>query len=223
MIITIDGPSGTGKTTIARLVAKKMGFTYFDTGAMYRAFAWFLLNKKIDISDVTTIEKMLPQFHFAIQEGSLGKRYYVDHMDVTDLIRSKEITDIVSPVSALKAVRSLLSKTQKEYGKRGKAVFEGRDLGTVIFPEATVKIFLTARPEVRAKRRYKELMEKNPSQEQSEEAILHAINKRDEFDSTREIAPLKCAPDAHVIDTSDLTIDQVVEKILDYIQTKIHP
>lgn len=223
MIITIDGPSGTGKTTIARLVAEKMGFAYFDTGAMYRAFAWYLLSNKIDISDISTIEKRLPQFHFAIQDGSQGKRYFVDHVDVTDLIRSKEITDIVSPVSALKAVRTLLSKTQKEYGKRGNAVFEGRDIGTVIFPEATIKVFLTARPEVRAKRRYKELVAKNPSQQQSEEAILHAITKRDEFDSTREIAPLKCAPDAQVIDTSDLTIDQVVEKILDYIQTKKHP
>ena len=220
MIITLDGPSGTGKSTIARLVAGRLGLSYFDTGAMYRAFAWFLLNRKIDIADLEAIETALPAFKFIVQDLPSGKRYFVGNIDVSEQIRSKEITDIVSPVSALKAVRSLLSQTQREYGAKGNALFEGRDLGTVIFPQAEIKIFLTARAEVRARRRYKELLTKNPNLDLSEESILEAINKRDEFDSTREIAPLKCPPDAHVVDTSDLSIDQVVEEILKYVKIK---
>jgi cytidylate kinase len=220
MIITLDGPSGTGKSTIARLVADQLGLSYFDTGAMYRAFAWFLLNRNIDIADLPTIEAALPGFKFIVQDLPSGKRYFVGNTDVSEQIRSKEITDIVSPVSALKVVRALLSQTQREYGMKGNALFEGRDLGTVIFPQAEVKIFLTARADVRATRRYKELLGKNPSLELTEESILESINKRDEFDSTREIAPLKCPSDAHIVDTSDLTIDQVVEEILNYVKTK---
>jgi len=222
MIITLDGPSGTGKSTIAKLVADQLGLSYFDTGAMYRGFAWFLLNRNIDIKDLPTIEAALPDFKFIVQDLPTGKRYFVGNTDVSEQIRSKEITDIVSPVSALKVVRGLLSQTQRDYGMKGNALFEGRDLGTVIFPYAEVKIFLTARADVRATRRYKELLAKNPSLDLTEESILESINKRDEFDSTREIAPLKCPPDAHIVDTSDLTIDQVVEEILNYVKTKKH-
>jgi cytidylate kinase len=216
MIIAIDGPSGTGKTTVARLVAEQLGYGYFDTGAMYRAFSWYLLTKGIELTDTHAIESALPHFSFSIIQDEKGKRYFVGRNDVTDLIRSKNVTDVVSLVSSYRPVRDLLSQTQREYGKKGNAVFEGRDLGTVIFPHAEVKVFLTARADVRAKRRYAELQQKNSNQHLTEKDILEAINKRDELDSTREIAPLKCACDAFVLDTSDLSIDQVVVKIVEY-------
>lgn len=220
MIITIDGPSGTGKTTIARLIAERLGFSYFDTGAMYRAFSWYLLDRHIDPSDLASVEKALQHFQFQIVKTDEGRRYLVGNQDVTDQIRSKVVTDVVSQVSSYKLVRDLLSKTQREYGQRGNAVFEGRDLGTVIFPAAEIKIFLTARADVRAKRRFAELSEKNSKQKLTEQEILESINRRDEYDSTREIAPLRCADDAITVDTSDLTIEQVVDKILFYIRQR---
>jgi cytidylate kinase len=221
MIITLDGPSGTGKSTIAKLIAQKLGFTYFDTGAMYRAFAWYLLVNHVNIHDASEIGAILPSFSFDITESTSCKRYLVNGTDVTDLIRTPEITEVVSPVSAHKVVRDLLSKTQRECGSRGNAVFEGRDLGSVIFPSADLKIYLTARPEVRAKRRYLEFLAKNPTSGFSESEILASINKRDEYDSSREIAPLKCPSDAIVVDTSDLSIDQVVTQIIIHAKSKL--
>ncbi|MCX6988748.1 MAG: (d)CMP kinase [Chlamydiae bacterium] len=217
MIITIDGPSGTGKTTIARLLAERLGFTYFDTGSMYRAFAWFLMDRAVDVSDLPAIEKATREFQFSILDLVEGKRYLVGSQDVTEVIRTSQVTALVSAVAALRVVRDLLSAHQRAYGKKGDAVFEGRDLGSVIFPQAEVKIFLTARAEVRAKRRYAELVAKNLSHAQNEAAILVLLNQRDELDSTREIAPLKCPADAITIDTSDLTVDQVVQSILNHI------
>lgn len=217
MIITIDGPSGTGKTTIARLLAERLGFTYFDTGSMYRAFAWFLMDRAVDVSDLPAIEKATREFQFSILDLVDGKRYLVGSQDVTEVIRTSQVTALVSAVAALRVVRDLLSAHQRAYGKKGDAVFEGRDLGSVIFPQAEVKIFLTARAEVRAKRRYAELVAKNLSHAQNEAAILVLLNQRDELDSTREIAPLKCPADAITIDTSDLTVDQVVQSILNHI------
>ena len=217
MIITIDGPSGTGKTTIARLLAERLGFTYFDTGSMYRAFAWFLMDRAVELSDLPAIEKATKEFQFSILDLVDGKRYLVGSQDVTEVIRTSQVTALVSAVAALRVVRDLLSAHQRAYGKKGDAVFEGRDLGSVIFPQAEVKIFLTARAEVRAKRRYAELVAKNLSHAQNEAAILVLLNQRDELDSTREIAPLKCPADAITIDTSDLTVDQVVQSILNHI------
>lgn len=220
MIITIDGPSGTGKSTIARMLADKLEMTYFDTGSMYRSFAWFLIDRGVDIADLSAVEKATGEFKFSILDQPSGKRYHVGSTDVTEVIRTAEITSLASKAAALRVVRDLLSSTQRTYGLKGDAVFEGRDLGTVIFPDAEIKIFLTARPEVRAKRRHAELVAKNPSHVHSESAILSAINQRDEFDSTREIAPLRCPADAFSVDTSDLSVDQVIEKILNYIQLK---
>lgn len=217
MIITIDGPSGTGKTTIARLLAERLGFTYFDTGSMYRAFAWFLMDRAVELSDLPGIEKATKEFQFSILDLVDGKRYLVGSQDVTEVIRTSQVTALVSAVAALRVVRDLLSAHQREYGKKGDAVFEGRDLGSVIFPRAEVKIFLTARADVRAKRRYAELIAKNLSHAQNEAEILISLNQRDALDSTREIAPLQCPADAITIDTSDLTVDQVVQSILNHI------
>lgn len=218
MIITIDGSAGTGKTTVAKQVAQKLDFAYFDTGAMYRSLSWFLLNRKVDIGDEKQIEKALSDFDYVIKEEEGHKKYFVGARDVSLEIRSKQVTEVVSQISAYRSVRKALSETQKDYGAKGNAVFEGRDLGTVVFPHAEVKIFLTARPEVRARRRSQELKQKYPNEHVDEEEVLLSILKRDEYDSKREVAPLCCPEDAFIVDTSDLSIDEVVSKILDYIK-----
>lgn len=218
MIITIDGPSGTGKSTVARKVADRLHFVYFDTGAMYRAFTWFVLQHNVDVSDLQGIQKLLEKFDFKIVEKGGEKHYFVDGHDVTLIIRSRPVTAHVSAVSAIKEVRSYLLKTQHDFAKTRDAVFEGRDLGTVIFPHAEVKIFLTAEPLVRAERRLNEILEKKPEEALgiSRLQMLNDIVKRDEYDSTREVAPLRCPPDAYQIDTTHLSIDQVVDQVVNY-------
>lgn len=212
MIITIDGPAGTGKTTVARRVAECLHFAYFDTGAMYRIVSWMILQEKVDLTDDLSIRRILEAFleKFQIEGG----RYYVGDKDVTQEIRMQEVTAFVSPVSTLPAVREVLSKLQRAFAQRGDAVFEGRDMGTVVFPDAEIKIFLTARPEIRAQRRLAELLAKNPNL--NEEQVLADIMRRDTIDSTRAIAPLRCPEDAYQIDTSDYSIDEVIDKILQY-------
>lgn len=218
MIITIDGPSGTGKSTVAKRVADSLHFAYFDTGAMYRAVAWMMIQKKIAVSDVEKIGQMLENFIFSIQGEGKEKHYYASDQDVTKEIRSREVTSLVSAVSALPAVRKALWKIQRSFAGLGDAVFEGRDMGTVVFPQAEIKIFLTARPEIRAQRRLDEIKEKNPQEasKMDHQKMLEDIMRRDEYDSTRALAPLKKPQDAYEIDTSDLSIDEVVSEILKY-------
>jgi cytidylate kinase len=221
MIIVIDGPSGTGKTTVARSVARKLHFAYFDTGAMYRAFTWLVIEKQVDAQDSSSIKKLLKELDFHIVENESGKHYYVGGRDVTHEIRSKAVTDRVSEVSALKEVRSALLLIQHQFAEKQNAVFEGRDLGTVVFPQAEVKIFLTADPLMRAERRWKEILSKHPQDAPllDREKVLFDLMRRDEHDSTREVAPLKCPPDAFQIDTTNLTIDEVVDRIIAYVHT----
>lgn len=216
MIITIDGPSGTGKTTVARNVARRLGFVYFDTGAMYRAFTWLLIERKIDINDPEAIHKCLEEFDYKIEDVNREKHYFVGSFDVTSAIRSDAVTQFVSPVSALREVRTYLLDLQLRFALSQDAVFEGRDLGTVVFPNAELKIFLTADPHVRAERRLKEVLSKNPDQGKglSHAQMLADIIRRDEHDSNREVAPLRCPADAFQIDTTNLSIDQVVEQIV---------
>jgi cytidylate kinase len=219
MIITIDGPSGTGKTTVARTVAKRLHFVYFDTGAMYRALTWYVLEHNIDIHDTSALQQLLSTFSFNIEQKEDQRRYYVGQEDVTEVIRSQLITDRVSAVSALKTVRDALLHIQHDFARNRDVVFEGRDLGTVVFPQAELKIFLTADPQMRAERRLKEFLEKYPEATQGldKQTVLADIERRDALDSTREIAPLKCPSDAHYIDTSELTIDQVVDAIIVFV------
>lgn len=218
MIITIDGCVATGKSTIARKLADDIGFIFFDTGAMYRAVTYGILKNKIDINDLKAVEEYISRFKFDIKVIRGERRYFVDRDDVTAEIRKKEVTAFVSEVSALKSVREKLVDIQRSCAVGINAVFEGRDMGSVVFPDAAIKIFLTGSPEVRAKRRFAELKQKYPddSKELTIEQCLEEINRRDQYDMTREHSPLRQASDAYVIDTSNLSIDDIVNKILDY-------
>ena len=218
MIITIDGPSGTGKSTIAKKLAEAIGFIFFDTGAMYRTLTYGIIKHQIDFQKKDHLQKFLDDFLFEIKVIKHQRHYFFEGEDISDKIRLKEVTQAVSAISALKPVRDKLMKIQREFSEGVNAVFEGRDMGTIVFPDATLKIFLTGRNEVRAKRRYEEMRAKYPEEARhlSLEKCLEEINKRDTLDSTREHAPLRQAQDAYVIDTSDLSIDEVLYKILEY-------
>lgn len=218
MIITIDGPVATGKSTIARHLAEQLGYIYFDTGAMYRAVAYGIRKENVDIEDEAALKRFLDNFDFAIKIRRGAKHYYVGNEDVTDSIRSQAISTSVSKISAKPFVRERMVALQRSMAVGVNAVFEGRDMGTVVFPEANLKIFLTGRPEVRAKRRLEELVRERPEEAQglTLEQVTREIEERDQYDSTRQFSPLKKAEDAFEVDTSDLTIDEIVFLILEY-------
>lgn len=219
MIITIDGYVATGKSTIAKRLAEELGYIFFDTGAMYRSLTYFILQKEINIDNAQELVSLLEDFHFETKVvGRRERRYFVNREDVTDKIRSHKINANVSEVSAKRLVRDKLVAIQREQAKGLNVVFEGRDMGTVVFPNANLKIFLTGRIEVRARRRLEEMLTKYPEESKSftlEESIAE-ITKRDHLDSTREVSPLSQAKDALVVDTSDLSVDEIVLKILEY-------
>jgi cytidylate kinase len=215
MIITIDGPVATGKSAVARKLAESIGFIFFDTGAMYRTLTYGILKHHINLRQTDQLQHFLDLFQMDIKIARGGDRnYFFEGENITKKIREKEVTLAVSEVSAIKTVRNKLSALQRELAEGVNAVFEGRDMGTVVFPDAALKIFLTGRNEVRAKRRYEELKEKYP--DITLEKCLEDIIKRDQYDSTREHSPLHQAEDAYVIDTSDLSLDEVVFRILEY-------
>lgn len=222
MIVTIDGPSGTGKTTIAKAVAEKLHMTYFDTGAMYRAVTLGLLSNNIALDDLPSIEKYLETFKFDIDFEDDEKHYFVNGEDVTREIRTQKVTTAVSQVSAIARVREALLEIQRAYGETKGAVFEGRDLGSVVFSKARVKIFLDASPKVRAKRRLSEMLEKHPEDAKKFDLtqMEEELERRDTYDSSRKHAPLKCPKDALRIDTSELTVEEIVKKIIDYYRKK---
>lgn len=218
MIITIDGPIATGKSTIAKRLAEEISFIYFDTGAMYRCITYAILKNNIDVDNDEAIAEFLKTFKFDVKIYYNERRYLVDDEDVTDKIRNQEITSNVSRVSAKGAVRDTLVALQRELSQGVNAVFEGRDMGTTVFPQAKLKIYLTGKPEIRAKRRFEELRKKFPEDTKTltVEKILEEINLRDKLDSTRELSPLKKADDAYVIDTSEKTLDEIIYEILEY-------
>ena len=214
-IVTVDGPAGSGKSTIAKIIAKKYGFTYLDTGAMYRMIALYALENSIDLQDSKAIETMLKNTKLDI----VGNQFFLNGKDVSDEIRTPRVSEIVSPVSAIKEVRVKLVDLQREISKGKSVILDGRDIGTVVFPSGDVKIYLVASPEERAKRRLKEYEEKGV--EADYESVLASIKERDFIDSTRKESPLKKAEDAHEIDSSTMSIDEVVEVISKYIDEKI--
>lgn len=217
MIITIDGGVATGKSSIARKLAEYLGFIYFDTGAMYRAVTWAIEKQGVDIQDEQQLKAFLDSFQFAIRMQRGVKHYFVDETNVTNDIRSQAVTRRVSEVSAKKAVREKMVALQRQMARGVNAIFEGRDTGTSVFPDADLKIFLTGRPEVRARRRFEELKRERPqeAEEMNLEQMQKEVEARDHYDSTREISPLIKAEDAFTVDTSDLTIDEVVFQILE--------
>jgi len=216
MILTIDGPSGTGKTTIAKKVAEKLGMIYFDTGAMYRSVVLGLLRENIAFTEQDAIESFLKSFTFDIRTQDGQKHYFLGEEDITQEIRTQKVNAVVSEVAAIPVVREAMWSIQRSWGEKQSAVFEGRDMGSVVFPKADVKIFLDASPQVRAQRRLRELKNTQPNEAAllDEKKMQEELQRRDAFDSNRKLAPLKCPKGALRIDTSDLTIDSIVEKIV---------
>ncbi|HEY4832359.1 MAG TPA: (d)CMP kinase [Waddliaceae bacterium] len=217
MIITIDGPTGTGKSTIAKLLAERIGFAYFDTGAMYRCLTYGIIKHRIDYNDPKAVEKFISSFDFEVRVIKKAKLYFYEDEDITDKIRKEAVTTLVSQISAMSLVREKLVKHQRKLGEGANAVFEGRDMGTVVFPNAALKIYLTADPKIRAQRRFDELREKSPEEtvHMSVRHVLDNLNTRDSYDSSREHSPLYQAKDAHIIDTTHLSVEEVLNKILD--------
>ena len=208
MIIAIDGPAGAGKSTIAKKVADSLGYVYIDTGAMYRAFTYELLTSSISLSDIEEITKVLEKTDIEFKNNEI----FLNNLNVTNEIRSKNVTANVSAVSAIPQVREKLVDLQRKIASESNSILDGRDIGTVVFPNAELKIFLTASVKIRALRRYNELIAKDKNIDINE--IEAEIEKRDKLDSSRETSPLIKASDAIEIDTSDLSIDEVANTIL---------
>lgn len=211
--VAIDGPAGAGKSTIAKRVAKEKGYIYVDTGAMYRALAVYFLDQNIDSSDTEKIASACENADVKIQYEDGEQQVYLNGENITSRLRKEEVGNMASKVSAVPEVRAHLLNLQKELARTKDVVMDGRDIGTCVLPEADVKIFLTASVETRALRRYKELEEKGVSCNLEE--IKRDIKERDERDCTRKIAPLKQAEDAVLIDSSEMTIEEVVKAITD--------
>ncbi|MCX8053010.1 MAG: (d)CMP kinase [Armatimonadetes bacterium] len=211
-IVTIDGPAGAGKSTVAKGVAERLGYIYIDTGAMYRAVAWKVIQEKIPISDHTRITALANRLDIRFEKIGSEQRIFADGEDVTEAIRTPEATRLSSPVSAIKGVRKRLVDLQRKMGEAGGVVMEGRDIGTVVFPHAEVKVFLTASATERARRRTEELREKGLDVDLDQ--IAEEISERDLRDSSRSEAPLKQAPDAVLIETDSLTLEQVIDAVI---------
>lgn len=217
MVITIDGAAGVGKSTTAKKLASKLGYQYLDTGAMYRAVTYFFGRHSTDITSENQVKKMLDILNLELDFTSNDSiTVLLDGKDISLLIRSKAVTDAVSKVSALQSVREKMVKIQKDTAKNGNFVIEGRDIGTVVFPDAKHKFFLIADYDTRAKRRFKDF--KIVNEELNVNKIKQDLTDRDQYDSSRKLSPLKQAKDAIVIDTSNCTIDDQVNQIYKHIE-----
>ncbi len=215
MIIAIDGPSGAGKSTVARAVAKELNFASLDTGAMYRAVAWQALENGVDLHDGEALGEIARTYpiEFRHFEGEpLPRQVLIAESDVTDAIRTLAIDKAVSPVSAEPLVREALVEQQRRIGHAGDYVVEGRDIGTVVFPDAEVKVFLTASDEERAHRRVRQNAERGIGSTDYDE-VLADIRRRDDYDSSRATSPLRPAEDAVILDSTDMPIEEVIAKI----------
>jgi cytidylate kinase len=218
-IVTIDGPAGVGKSTVSKGLARRLGFTYLDTGAMYRGVAYACQKAGVDPADEEAVSALINDLTIKLQPPENADdevRVFANGTEISDFLRTPEIGMQASTVSALPVVRDKLTKLQQLMGKKGEIVAEGRDTGTVVFPQAAWKFYLDARPEVRARRRAAQLKEQGVPADET--AILAQIIKRDQDDRQRTIAPLKAASDAIVIDSTDTTAEDVIEQMIAHIE-----
>jgi len=223
IIIAIDGPAGAGKSTVASRVAKRFNLLNLETGAMYRAFALKALEHGISPDDAEGLDRLAASTSIRLESSGNGNRIFLDGVEVTSCLRDTPVTEAASRVSVHPAIRTWMVDLQRKLGESGRIVMEGRDIGNAVFPDADVKIFLDADPEVRSQRRYEQL-EATPAAAKTAapESVLKEIRERDQRDRTRALSPLKPAPDAVVIDSTSLTLDEVIERVETIIQARLN-
>ena len=217
--IAIDGPAGAGKSSISKVVANKLGYLYIDTGAMYRGVTWAVLDSHVDVKNQKEVEALLPSLDLTLEPTASACKVYVKGQDVTDLIRQQQINENVSTIASYKGVREYLVERQQAMAAVGGVILDGRDIGSVVLPNAELKIYLTASVDARAKRRWLEVQ--GTSNEQPLEDIKKNVESRDEMDKNRDESPLVCVEDAIVVDSSNMTFDGTVKHILHLVQERI--
>jgi cytidylate kinase len=222
-IIAIDGPAGAGKSTIARHLARHFGLLNLETGAMYRAFALKALRAALSLDESAALEQLAAETTIRLEPGEEENRVLLDGEDVTGFLRNQTVTDAASRVSVFPAVRAWMVRLQQQMGAQGGVVMEGRDIGTVVFPHAQVKIFLDAAPEVRGQRRFDQLGESGHAHTIQPDAIVRDLRARDERDRNRADSPLRPAPDAVLLDSTDMTLDEAVNAAIAIVDEKLAP
>ena len=217
--IAIDGPAGAGKSSISKVVANELGYLYIDTGAMYRGVTWAVLDSHVDVNNQKDVEALLPSLDLTLEPTASACKVFVKGQDVTNLIRQQQINENVSTIASYKGVRKYLVERQQAMAAVGGVILDGRDIGSVVLPDAELKIYLTASVDARAKRRWLEVQ--GTSNEQPLEDIKKNVESRDEMDKNRDESPLVCVEDAIIVDSSNMTFDETVEHILHLVQERI--
>ncbi len=217
--VAVDGPAGAGKSSISKIVAKKLGYLYIDTGAMYRSVTWAVLHNHIDVNNQKAVEALLPKLDLTMEASDDSCKVFIAGQDVTDFIRTPQVNNAVSIVASYKGVRQYLVERQRLMAEAGGVILDGRDIGSVVLPNAELKIYLTASVEARAMRRYLEV--KGTVNEQTLEDIKDSVMQRDDMDKNRKESPLIQVEDAVLVDSSEMTFDETVEHILHLVQERI--
>ena len=217
--VAVDGPAGAGKSSISKIVAKKLGYLYIDTGAMYRSVTWAVLHNHIDVNNQKAVEALLPELELIMEASDDSCKVFISGQDVTDFIRTPQVNNAVSIVASYKGVRQYLVERQRLMAEAGGVILDGRDIGSVVLPNAELKIYLTASVEARAMRRYLEV--KGTVNEQTLEDIKDSVMQRDDMDKNRKESPLIQVEDAVLVDSSEMTFDETVEHILHLVQERI--
>lgn len=217
--VAVDGPAGAGKSSISKIVAKKLGYLYIDTGAMYRSVTWAVLHNHIDVNNQKAVEALLPELDLTMEASDDSCKVFIAGQDVTDFIRTPQVNNAVSIVASYKGVRQYLVERQRLMAEAGGVILDGRDIGSVVLPNAELKIYLTTSVEARAMRRYLEV--KGTVNEQPLEDIKDSVMQRDDMDKNRKESPLIQVEDAVLVDSSEMTFDETVEHILHLVQERI--